>query len=386
MSSSVKNNKVTKVKITASKVKSKAKSRTKSKTKAKAKTKSKAAKKTSAKSSINNKLKNKFLFILDASGSMNGLKYDAMRAFNSNLQTTKLKSKESNQQTSATLTTFGEAPFSYPIVKFKDIDVNQVTELNALNYAPYGNTPLLDAVGQTIDLFKNDKDPNTSFVVFVVTDGQENYSENYTRTSLAKLIKEVSKTDRWTFVFLVPPGETDSISQNLDIPRGNIMEWEATSLGVEKFASQVNSGINNYYLSRASGQTAVRSFFTDMSKVSAKDVKKKLDDIKNDVMVWTVNKEEQIRDFVENHKFKYVKGNAFYQLTKPETIQSNKKIILVEKNKLSVYAGDDARELLKLPNSTTKVIPGNHSNWDIFVQSTSTNRKLVRGTKLVYVK
>ena len=384
MSSSSKNNKVTKVKITTSKVKSKAKSRTKSKTKAKAK--SKAAKKTSIKPSLKNKLKNKILYVLDASGSMNGLRYDVMRAFNSNLQTAKTKSKESNQQTSATLTTFGEAPFSHPIVKLKDIDVNLVTELNAANYAPYGNTPLLDAVGQTINLFKNDKDPNTSFVMFVVTDGQENCSENYTRTSLAKLIKEVSKTDRWTFVFLVPPGEADSISQNLDIPRGNIMEWETTSLGIEKFTSQVNSGINNYYVSRASGQTAVRSFFTDMSKVSAKEVKKKLDDIKNDVMVWTVNKEEEIRDFVENHKFKYVKGNAFYQLTKPETIQSNKKIILVEKNKLSVYAGEDARELLKLPNSTTKVIPGNHSNWDIFVQSTSTNRKLVRGTKLVYIK
>jgi len=384
MSSSSKNNKVTKVKITTSKVKSKAKSRTKSKTKAKAK--SKAAKKTSIKPSLKNKLKNKILYVLDASGSMNGLRYDVMRAFNSNLQTAKTKSKESNQQTSATLTTFGEAPFSHPIVKLKDIDVNLVTELNAANYAPYGNTPLLDAVGQTINLFKNDKDPNTSFVMFVVTDGQENCSENYTRTSLAKLIKEVSKTDRWTFVFLVPPGEADSISQNLDIPRGNIMEWETTSLGIEKFTSQVNSGINNYYASRASGQTAVRSFFTDMSKVSAKEVKKKLDDIKNDVMVWTVNKEEEIRDFVENHKFKYVKGNAFYQLTKPETIQSNKKIILVEKNKLSVYAGEDARELLKLPNSTTKVIPGNHSNWDIFVQSTSTNRKLVRGTKLVYIK
>ena len=175
MSSSSKNNKVTKVKITTSKVKSKAKSRTKSKTKAKAK--SKAAKKTSIKPSLKNKLKNKILYVLDASGSMNGLRYDVMRAFNSNLQTAKTKSKESNQQTSATLTTFGEAPFSHPIVKLKDIDVNLVTELNAANYAPYGNTPLLDAVGQTINLFKNDKDPNTSFVMFVVTDGQENCSE-----------------------------------------------------------------------------------------------------------------------------------------------------------------------------------------------------------------
>lgn len=36
------------------------------------------------------------------------------------------------------------------------------------------------------------------------------------------------------------------------------------------------------------------------------------------------------------------------------------------------------------PSFDAQVKPGNHANFDIFVQSTSFNRKLVRGTKLLY--
>jgi hypothetical protein len=42
--------------------------------------------------------------------------------------------------------------------------------------------------------------------------------------------------------------------------------------------------------------------------------------------------------------------------------------------------------MIGLPaNADAKVEPGNHANYDIFVQSTSVNRKLPRGTKLIVV-
>lgn len=59
----------------------------------------------------------------------------------------------------------------------------------------------------------------------------------------------------------------------------------------------------------------------------------------------------------------------------------------MEKGKTPVYSGEWVRETLGLPKfGEVKVEPGNHGNWDIYVQSASTNRKLVRGTKLVYLK
>ena len=82
----------------------------------------------------------------------------------------------------------------------------------------------------------------------------------------------------------------------------------------------------------------------------------------------------------------YQIGNAYYLLMKPEKVQHHKQIILREKGKEAVYAGLDARHILGLPSVDVKVKPGDHANWDIFIQSTSVNRKLIQGTKLVYMK
>ena len=96
--------------------------------------------------------------------------------------------------------------------------------------------------------------------------------------------------------------------------------------------------------------------------------------------------EFEIRPFVERSGYTYVKGNAFYQLTKDENaVQPYKEILLREKNKQIIYGGDGARKLIGLQEKLTVAVqPGNHANWDIFVQSTSVNRKLVRGTTLLY--
>ena len=80
----------------------------------------------------------------------------------------------------------------------------------------------------------------------------------------------------------------------------------------------------------------------------------------------------------------YRKGAAFYELTKREEIQENKELLVMEIGKSAVYGGADAREVLGLPETRCKVTPGNHSQWKIFVQSGSFNRRLVRGTSVLY--
>jgi len=98
-------------------------------------------------------------------------------------------------------------------------------------------------------------------------------------------------------------------------------------------------------------------------------------------------KEEVIKDFVEKKTRRpYVIGTAYYQLMKTEKVQAGKGVILVEKGKPQVWAGQAARAMIGLPaGSDAKVEPGNHANYDIYVQSTSVNRKLPRGTKLIVV-
>jgi hypothetical protein len=60
----------------------------------------------------------------------------------------------------------------------------------------------------------------------------------------------------------------------------------------------------------------------------------------------------------------------------------------MEKKKGSIWGGYKARELIGLPTDGSLAIvePGNHANYDIYVQSTSVNRLLVRGTNFLLRK
>ncbi len=333
-------------------------------------------------------LVNRFVICLDSSGSMIGLKRAAIEAFNKNVASILDGANSSGQTSTVSLWTFGEGN-SEVRRKFFNEDVSLLKPLNENTYQPSNSTPLYDCVGEAIENMRLLADSqDTSYVFIVVTDGEENYSRRFNSDSLMNLINSVVATDRWTFAFLVPPGKKNALVNKLRIPDGNVQEWATTTAGMQAAADNVSAGISNYYMTRSVGASSTKSFFTtDLSAVSQKEVKRQLTDIRDRVHIWNVDKGEVlIRDFVESRGVSYFKGLAYYQLTKDETIQASKQILLIEKGKGSVYAGVDARYLLNLPGYDVKVRPGNHANWDVFVQSSSVNRKLVRGTKLVYFK
>jgi hypothetical protein len=95
----------------------------------------------------------------------------------------------------------------------------------------------------------------------------------------------------------------------------------------------------------------------------------------------------QIRDFVTRSGHSYRTGAAFYQLSKREKVQGNKQIAVAELDNGrmtgKVFTGPAARQLLGLPDTEVTVKPGHNDRYQIFVQSTSVNRKLVTGTKLL---
>jgi hypothetical protein len=117
-------------------------------------------------------------------------------------------------------------------------------------------------------------------------------------------------------------------------------------------------------------------------------VKKQLVDISSQVAVFKVKSTEgsiQIRDFVEQRTKKpMAKGTAFYQLTKTENVQDYKQLAIRDKLKGTVFSGFAARDMLGLPQTgEVKLAPGSHGQYDIFIQSTSINRKLVENTNVL---
>lgn len=92
-----------------------------------------------------------------------------------------------------------------------------------------------------------------------------------------------------------------------------------------------------------------------------------------------------IKDFVQGFGIEFEKGRGFYQFTKRETIQPYKEIVLMDKASGDMFTGDKARSLLGLTSSENEDIsPKNFDKYNVFVQSTSYNRKLMAGTKFLY--
>lgn len=255
------------------------------------------------------------------------------------------------------------------------------------------STPLYDSVGDLITQFESmpdANDPDVLFFINVHTDGEENSSRTWTAAKLSTKIRSLQSTDRWSFAFRVPRNGTRRLIQQLGnvLHEGNVLEWDTSTKGMTDSTVTTRAAFTKYYTDVKLGKKSTDKFFTDLKNVSQSQIKNVLTDISSEVSEWHVRANDplDIREFCEHKSGKpMLRGAGFYELTKAESIQDHKRLIIRDRSTRKVYSGDSARELLQLPTSGThKVVPGNHGNYDIFVQSTSVNRKLVTGTRILY--
>ena len=136
-------------------------------------------------------------FLLDETGSMQGIKQNTIGGFNTYLETL----QEGDADILFSLVTFNSNETKRRCVAEP---VHEVAPLTADDYLPEAMTPLIDAAVKIIKatdeaVVQRGDDPNV--VIVMQTDGLENVSVEYTRTDLAALIKE-KKAAGWEFVFL----------------------------------------------------------------------------------------------------------------------------------------------------------------------------------------
>jgi len=327
---------------------------------------------------------NRIAFVIDRSGSMGHLKHEIPQQFASLISGLKTESAFYNQDTFVTLLTF--ADFSQ--LEYANIPVNSVP---AFAYNPDGYTALANAVLEAVKRLKlQSTGGDESFMVIVLTDGQENASSAMNKDQLPRTIAECQSLGNWSFVFQMPPGNR-RYAEQIGVPAGNIREWEGSKRGLGETVVATSQGFGGYYQARSRGQSQVQSFYvkTDLSGLKPQDLKDKLSDVtRRFTRPKQVQMEMDIKTFVEGTTGEpYRTGKAFYQLTKKEKVQTGKELLIMEKDAGVVYGGNALRSMLGFPyGAEATVDPGNHANFDLFVQSTSTNRKLVRGTKVLVRK
>ena len=106
--------------------------------------------------------------------------------------------------------------------------------------------------------------------------------------------------------------------------------------------------------------------------------------------VMTVDENCDIKGFVTENGIEFKKGRGFYELTKAETVQQYKEIIMQDRETGEMFNGSQVRERLGLQPQTEKggvnekLYAKDAKEFRIFVQSTSVNRKLIAGTTFLY--
>lgn len=329
-------------------------------------------------------MKNYIGFVNDHSGSMYTIAQAAINDFNANITAIKDSASRDMLDTVVSVCEIGSPDVRLSVTVSNPHVLREKTSWQAAGGTPLwtGTLRLLDMLQKLPDAQKED----VSFLVLLTTDGEA--TDHAMHYALRAAMQPLLSTGRWTFVARVPSNIGYDIERkflDLGIPSGNIQRWETTAAGMAKSTVQTTQAMSNYFTARSSGLKSSSVFYADAGQVNVQA----LVDISNKVSLYVVPPQDtgiEIRDFVLTKRMQYLKGAAFYQLTKTEArVQPTKLIVVRDRTNGKIYSGKDARKMIGLPdNQNARLHPGDHKNFDIFIQSTSVNRKLVGGTGVIY--
>jgi len=346
----------------------------------------------------NSKLINHIFMLVDASGSM-GKYYggpgeeNVKKIFKSQIEEIKEISIKMGQETRASLYTFAGGgtwnrnPITLKVEAF-DVDVMRLPSLDT--YKADGGTPMLDCINLALEDKKliSEKYGDHAFIFYVLSDGEENTSKATTAATLKIRLQQESRLDNVTIIGLAPDEEARRKMICYGFDGENVRIWDVSEKGLEKEKEVFTSATQNFFQARTMGVKKSANYFNlDETKLTSKEVKKNFKPLDpKTYTVYNVNYDSRMDEFQTAFVGAYQSGAGYYQLTKKEFIQPQKYVLIRERKTGKVYDAANSRQILGLPNTTIKVNPIDNSEYDVFVQSTANNRKLLKGTQCLILK
>lgn len=171
------------------------------------------------------------VFILDRSGSMQGLEKDTIGGFNSMLQK---QAKVPGDAFVSTILFDDRAEVLHDRVK-----IQQVRPITEKEYYVRGCTALLDAIGGAIHHIGNihkysrseDVPEHTLFVI--TTDGMENASRRYSVQKVKNMIQRQKEKYGWEFLFLGANIDAVETAGHLGIAPDRAVNYHCDSAGTQ---------------------------------------------------------------------------------------------------------------------------------------------------------
>lgn len=139
------------------------------------------------------------MIIVDESGSMSIIEKQALAGLNETIDTVKKMQKlHPDMEQRISLLTFDS---SHKTFKYDNVKAEMARLLSARDYNPGGCTPLYDAIGIAISKLNAQTTDKDSVLVTIITDGEENSSEEYNLKMVKTLISKMKKQG-WTFTLI----------------------------------------------------------------------------------------------------------------------------------------------------------------------------------------
>ena len=139
------------------------------------------------------------LIIVDESGSMSIIRNEALAGLNETIETCqKMQELHPEMEQRITLISFDSNHFK---IHLDNQPAGKARKLTTEDYRPNAATPLYDAIGKGIAKLNAQTGTGDSVLVTIITDGEENCSQEY-NLKLVKNLIEKQKQQGWTFTLI----------------------------------------------------------------------------------------------------------------------------------------------------------------------------------------
>ena len=139
------------------------------------------------------------MIIVDESGSMCVIERQALAGMNETIDTVKKMQKmHKDMEQRISLLTFDSRHKTF---KYDNVKAESVHRLGSKDYNPCGGTPLYDAIGTAISKLNAQTTERDNVLVTIITDGEENCSQEYNLKMVKTLIDKMKKQG-WTFTLI----------------------------------------------------------------------------------------------------------------------------------------------------------------------------------------
>lgn len=182
------------------------------------------------------------LLVVDESGSMSIIERQALVGINETLATIqKMQKAHADLEQRVTLITFDS---THTNVFYDNVRASNANPLKAKDYNPCGATPLYDAIGMGITKINALTTEDDSVLVTIITDGEENCSEEYSLKMIKNLIEKLKKQN-WTFTFI---GTDDLDVENIALDMGidNHLQFSEDEAGTKAMFARENRARERY--------------------------------------------------------------------------------------------------------------------------------------------